>query len=140
MLTIERVIHAARNHVWDFLGDLEAWAGMLPTVDEIERVDGVGPIAVGSRFRVRQPGLAEATYEITEWQPGRAFTWQAPLRGVRTVATHHLRDHDSGSELTLGIAWHGPLAGPVRLTFRRKTLRFLDAEAATLARLAEARP
>jgi hypothetical protein len=137
MITTQRVIRAERSHVWKFLGDLESWDELLPTIDEIERLDGPGPVTVGSRFRVRQPGLAEATYEITDWRPGRAFAWQATMRGVRTVATHDLRSHGADSRLTLGIAWHGPLAGLVRLAFGRKTQRFVAEEAAALARLAE---
>lgn len=138
MWTTQRIIRAERDQVWRFLGDLESWDELLPTIDEIERLDGPGPITVGSRFRVEQPGLAAATYEITDWRPGRRFVWQADLRGVRTVATHDLYNNGPGSRLALGIEWHGPLAPLVRLAFRRKTQHFLDEEAAALARRAEA--
>lgn len=138
MWTSQRTIRAEPDQVWAFLGNLESWDDLLPTIDEIERLDGPRPITVGSRFRVRQPGLAEATYEITDWRPGRRFVWQAAMRGVRTTATHDLRRHGADSRLTLGIEWHGPLASLVGMAFGRKTQRFLDEEAAALARLAEA--
>ncbi|WP_341716357.1 SRPBCC family protein [Micromonospora sp. FIMYZ51] len=138
-ITVDRLIEADRAALWRVISDLDRWAEFLPTVDEIERLDGPGPITVGSSFRIRQPGLMAATYRITEWHPEADFTWVARSPGVRTTATHRLRPAGSAVSLQLGISWAGPGAALVRLLFGRRTRRFLDQEAAAFARLAEHR-
>ncbi|GIJ76841.1 Polyketide cyclase / dehydrase and lipid transport [Micromonospora phaseoli] len=116
---------------------LDRWAELLPTVNEVRRVDGPGPITVGSRFLVRQPGLAAATYQVTDWRPEAGFTWAARTAGVRTTATHVLHPEGDTTRLQLRIDWDGPGSRLVRVLFARRTRRLLEQEAATFASLAE---
>ena len=136
-IAVEQRVHADRSTLWRAVSDLDRWAEWLTTVDEISRIDGPGPIAVGSRFRVRQPGLAAATYEVTDWQPEAGFTWVARTAGVRTTATHGLVSEGAATRLRLGIDWAGPGARLVRLFYATRTQRFLEQEAAAFATLAE---
>ncbi|TDB84442.1 polyketide cyclase [Micromonospora fluostatini] len=137
-MTVERRVQADRGTVWRTMSDLDRWAEMVPTVTEISRVDGgTGPVTVGSRFRVRQPGLMPATYEITDWRPDEGFTWVARSAGVRTRADHWLRSDGAAVRLRLGIEWTGAGARLVRLLYGSRTRRFLKQEAAAFARLAE---
>ncbi|WP_270071110.1 SRPBCC family protein [Streptomonospora mangrovi] len=130
-------VEAAPETVWRFMGALDRWDRMLPTIDAISRVDGGGPaIGVGARFRVRQPGLAPAVYEVTDWRPNAGFTWQARSVGVTTVAAHTLRPDGTGTQVGLSITWTGPGAWPARALFTRKTRAFLAGELAAFARLA----
>jgi uncharacterized protein YndB with AHSA1/START domain len=137
MVTVERLIDADVQQVWDLVGDLERWDRMLPTVRHVTRLDGNGPPGVGSRFEVLQPGLPRAVYEVTEWEPGTGFTWVSTSPGVRTTATHELRAEQGRTRLSLGIAWTGPLTSAVRLLVGAKTRRMVEQEADTFARLAE---
>jgi uncharacterized protein YndB with AHSA1/START domain len=136
MITVARRIDADPEAVWRVLGDLDRWDRMLPTIDAIARVGDGGPVAVGTRFRVRQPGLVPAVYRVTEWRPNAGFTWEARTAGVRTVATHDLRPDGTGTELRLSIAWTGPGARLVRALVTRKASVFLTSEADAFAALA----
>nr|WP_275693456.1 SRPBCC family protein [Nocardioides sp. TF02-7] len=136
---MDRPARTTPEVLWSLMSDLERWAELLPTVDAIERLDDAdASIGVGSRFRVKQPGLMPARFEVTEWHPGSGFTWEAPGPGVRTRATHTLTRQDGLTLLRLGIEWTGPLAGLIRILLRGKTRRFLALEADTFVRLAEA--
>lgn len=136
---MDRSARTTPDVLWSLMADLERWAELLPTIDTVERLDDEDtPIGVGSRFRVKQPGLAPANFEVTEWRPGSGFTWEAPGPGVRTRATHTLAHQDGLTLLRLGIEWTGPLAWLIRILLRGKTRRFLALEADTFVRLAEA--
>lgn len=137
MITVERDVRATPAAVWSHLGELERWAEMVPTVDSVERVGAPGPVAVGSRFLVRQPGLAAAEYEVTDWRPGSGFTWVANAAGVRTEASHELSATAAGTRLSLAIEWTGPGAWLAKALFTRKARRYVELEAETFAGLAE---
>ncbi|MFE3460703.1 SRPBCC family protein [Nocardiopsis aegyptia] len=139
MIDVAKTVDADRSSVWQVMSDLDRWAEVMPTIDRISRVGEDGPITVGTRFRVRQPGLAEAVYEITAWEPGTGFTWQAKVAGVRTVASHDLRADGAGTRIRLGVEWTGPGAWLVRLLFARKTRAFITREVQALADLTEGR-
>ncbi|MBV2364479.1 SRPBCC family protein [Streptomonospora nanhaiensis] len=137
MITVARRVAADPASVWRVMSALDEWARMLPTVDAVSRVGDPGPVAVGSRFRVRQPGLAPAVYEVTDWRPEAGFTWEARTAGVRTVASHALVPDGAGTEIRLSIRWTGPGAWLARALFTRKTRAFLAAEADAFERLAQ---
>ncbi|NGM11540.1 SRPBCC family protein [Verrucosispora sioxanthis] len=135
-IAVERHVAADPATVWRIVSDVDRWAELLPTIDEIIRIDDAAPVTVGSRFRIRQPGLATARYEITDWRPGAGFTWQARTPGVRTTASHELRPEGSATRLRLSIDWDGPAARLVELLYGRRTRRLLEQEATVFARLA----
>ncbi len=138
MSRVERLIATSTDRVWNLVSDVERWDRMLPTMKRVARTDAhEGPPGVGARFEVMQPGLPKAVYEITEWRPGRGFTWESSAPGVRTVAGHELAAENGQTRLTLSIAWSGPLAGVVRLLLGAKARRMVEQEAETFARLAE---
>jgi uncharacterized protein YndB with AHSA1/START domain len=137
MVREERLITASPQRVWELLGELRRWDQLLPTMQQVTRVGADGPVGVGARFEVRQPGLPRAVYEITEWEPGRGFTWTASSPGVRTTAYHRLEPADGGTRLVLGVDWSGPLAGLVRVLAGAKAARMVAQEADTFRALAE---
>jgi hypothetical protein len=136
MISVTRRIAATPPQLWQLVGDVQRWPELVPTVDDVQRVGGVGPTAEGSRFRVRQPGLLPAMYEVTDWRPGVGFTWQASAPGLLTEATHDLRPDGAGTLLRLGIEWQGPLASAIRALVGRKARSYVDQEAAAFARAA----
>ncbi len=137
-LLAQAISTASPDRLWEVLSALANWPDHLPT---FEAVDAVGDAArdpgVGREFDVRQPGLPPARYEITEWIDGSAFTWVARSFGVRTTATHTITAHGQGCALVLTVDWSGPLAPLVRLLAGRRTQRYIDTEASTLARVSE---
>jgi hypothetical protein len=136
MLTHTATSAASPAQVWTVLSDLAQWPARLPTVDALTPLDGPEP-AVGRRYRLRQPGLATATWRVTRWEPGRGFTWVSRMTGVTTTATHDLTPTGGGgTSISLGIAWDGPLAGLVRRSFSTLTQEYLATEATTFTALA----
>lgn len=140
MILVEREIRTAPAEVWAVMSELDRWAELLPTVSSVERLSDPGPIAVGARFRVAQPGLATAVYEVTAWRPGAGFTWVASSGGVRTEAVHEARaDGEGRTRLALGITWSGSGAWVARVLFSGKARRYMTREAEAFAALAEGR-
>lgn len=137
MIFVERRVTADTTTTWGVISRLDDWHRLLPTVDDVTRVGPVGPVAIGSRFRLRQPGLPPAVYVVTEWEPEKGFTWESAAPGVRAIATHTLRSEGGATTLRLGIEWTGPGTPLMRLLLTGKARRYLSQEAATFARLAE---
>lgn len=127
---------ASVTEMWRLLCDVERWAEMLPTMTSVEAMQTAGPPAAGSRYRVRQPGLAPAVYEITEWHPQEGFVWAACTVGLVTTARHAISGVETGSQLELEIEWSGPLSPIIRRFYGRKALQMIETEATTFAHLA----
>ncbi|PRY58045.1 polyketide cyclase/dehydrase/lipid transport protein [Knoellia remsis] len=126
--------------LWEVVADVTSWPAELETFTSVTLSDDSPvPSGVGARYAVRQPGLAAAVYEVTEWDPGHSFTWVARAPGVVTTATHSVTPSSTGSTLTLGLGWTGLLAPMVRLLAGGRAERMVRYEADTLARLADHR-
>lgn len=124
--------------MWRLLCDVERWPEVLPTITSVEAMQTAGPPAVGSRYRVRQPGLATAVYEITKWHPDAGFVWAARAVGLVTTARHAISEVETGSQLELEIEWSGPLSPIIGYFYGSKALQMIETEAETFARLAHA--
>ena len=137
MITAESTSSAGCERLWSLVSDVEKWPEMLPTVTSVRALGPSGPVDRGSRFEVRQPGLAKAVWEVTEWQPGRGFGWVARSPGVVTTATHQVSAAGAGSRLDLTLEWSGPLAPVVRRFYGGRAARMVALEATTFADLAQ---
>lgn len=137
MIRAESTTETDGQRLWELVGDIERWPQLLPTVSSVNPLDDRSTCGIGSRFEVRQPGLAKAVWEVTQWQPGRRFTWAARSIGVLTTATHEVSADGSGARLTLTLDWSGPLAPLVRRVYGRRVATMVELEAATFARLAQ---
>ena len=83
-----------------------------------------------ARVRVEQPRLPTATWEVTELEPGRSYTWASPAPGLQSVAWHAVEPLGAGrSRVTLGIRQTGPL-GVVATLMGPLTRRYVDTEIA----------
>ena len=129
---------AAPDQVWAVLSDLDAWPEVLPTVDRVEREGPAAPHGVGTAYYVEQPRLRRARWEVTEWTPGKGFTWTSSAPGLSMTATHEVSATPSGgTEIVLGMHWSGLLSGPLGLLYGRMTRSYMEAEAAAFAARAE---
>jgi uncharacterized protein YndB with AHSA1/START domain len=112
MQTVERVIiNASPSAIWQVLADVERWPTWTPTVLEVEPLTSNGAkngLKVGARYRVVQPKLRPAVYEVTECAPHQAFTWIQKAPGATLIAEHRLTASDhSGTEVELSFATQG---------------------------------
>ena len=127
---------ASPERLWSLASDVERWGDRLPTV-AVVRPLGSGPIGVGSKFEVRQPGLPKAVWEVTDWQQGRSFTWVSTSPGLRSTAVHAVHGDGGASRLDLSLEWSGPLARVLELLIGRKARGMVETEANTFTGLAE---
>lgn len=122
-------IQATPNRVWEVLREIEHWPEWTSTTTGVERLDQ-GPLAMGSRTRIRQPGLLPAVWTVTEWdEKTRSFTWVNRRPGVHATARHRIEASGNGSRATLSVEFSG-LLGPLiaRLT-GAMTSRYIAIEA-----------
>jgi len=134
--TIE--IHAAPEKVWAVLIDVQRWPEWTASMQKVETRDP-GVLAVGSKVRIKQPKVPAVTWEVTELEPPRSFTWTATSPGVTTVAEHRITPlGPSTVEVHLGIRRSGPLARLVSALSANLTRRYVTMEAQGLKRRCEA--
>ena len=129
-------IAAPPERVWSVITDVERWPDRIPTVDSVERLDP-GPLAVGSRTRLRQPRLPEAVWTVTELDEGSSFTWESRSPGITVTAGHVVDEVAGGSRLDLSVTVSGPMSGPGWLMTRSLTKRYVETEAASIKQAAE---
>jgi uncharacterized membrane protein len=131
-------IDAPAATIWPELADVERWPEWTTSIRSVRRLDA-GPLAVGSRAKVKQPRLPTTVWEVTALEPDREFTWVAKSPGVRTVAVHRLEPRDGHTDLTLTLRQEGALGGLMARMLGGLTRRYVDTEANGLKRRAESR-
>lgn len=141
-------IDAAIDAIWAVLSDVERWPGWTPSMTRVERLDD-GPFGLGSRVRIRRPGLP-GTHQAAGAAGGGLATHRVHPRSVvhlgreerrvTSTAEHQLIAR-AGNPVTarLGIEQHGPLAPLVRPFIAGLTRRYVQMEAQELKRRCEER-
>ena len=124
-------IDAPAERVWEVMSDAERWREWTPSVTGI-RLLGGGPLAVGSRAVIRQPGFPPALWKVTSVEPGRGFTWVSAVPGIRVVAQHSVEPTAGGSRATLSLDLQGAFGGLFGRLTKGITERYLAYEAAGL--------
>jgi len=131
-------VAAAPEQVWAVLADVERWPEWTPMITRLQRVDS-GAFGVGSTARIKQPRLPTAVWRVTEFDPGRSFSWVSRRPGVRTEGGHRVTPAaGGGATVTLSVRQVGLLAGPVGLLAGGLIRRYVQTEAQNLKRRCEA--
>ena len=132
MRVVESVVTSARPElVWRVLTDVEHWRDWTPTVTEVKPL-GSTRMQLGARYRVVQPKLRPAIYEITEYDPDQRFTWEQKLPGGALVADHRIASRDGATEIELSFTSHGLLANVVAALFSKMIAQYVATEARSL--------
>jgi uncharacterized protein YndB with AHSA1/START domain len=131
--TISLDIAAPPERVWAVVADVERWPEWTPTVSQVTRLES-GPLAPGSRARIRQPRLPPAVWRVSELVPGRSFTWVNRSPGVRVIARHSVEPAGQGARITLSLDFAGILGPLVARWTRGLNQRYLALEAEGLSR------
>lgn len=130
-------IDATAEEVWAVYSDVERWPEWTQSVTSVERLD-TGPLAVGSRVRIRQPRLPTAVWTVTELVEGSHFLWEAKGPGLTTVGGHFVAAESEGTRATARLDQLGPGGAVIGLVTARLTRRYLDLEVAGLKARTEA--
>ena len=132
MRVVQRFITSARpDIVWQVLADVEHWREWTPTVVEIKSLSNNG-MRVGARYRVVQPKLRPAVYEVTECVPNQAFTWVQKLPGGGMIGDHRLSSRDGATEVELSFTSKGLFANIIGKMFSKLISDYVATEAKSL--------
>lgn len=121
-------IDAAPEEVWAVLADVERWPEWAGSMRNLEREDE-GEFGLGSRARLEITGVPSSIWQVTEFTPGRSFTWESKARGVASLADHRIDPDGGGTKLTLRTESSGLMATIFAPLIRRVARRNLQAEA-----------
>ena len=132
------LIDAPAAVVWETMTDVESYPSWTETMSEVRRLDA-GPLAAGSRVRIKQPKLGSHVWTVTEIEPGRSFTWVTSAPGARTVASHTIESTARGTRLVLRIDQRGVLGRLIARPLAKLTQRYIETEAAGCKAWSEAR-
>lgn len=102
-------IHTTPDIIWAVATDIERWPEWTPTVFSAKRLDD-GPFTVGSVALLKQPGLPDARWTVTELTDGARFVWETRIRGIHMIATHEVEATDAGAESKLSFETKGAFA------------------------------
>jgi uncharacterized membrane protein len=140
ILTTSAEARADLASAWAVLCDVTDWPRWTRSMTSVERLDD-GPLRLGSRARIKQPGMQPLVWEVTTFADQTEFSWTNHSPGVRTVGRHLVDANPEGStRITLELHQTGPLAGLLGLLFGRRNRRYLELEAAGLKAASEAAP
>lgn len=129
-------IQAPPQQVWEIYSDVERWPEWTASVTSVERLDP-GPLAIGSRARVRQPRLPTATWTVTELVADSHFLWEAKGPGLTTVGGHFVEADGNGTRAVARLDQHGPGGALIGWLTAGLTRRYLEMEVHGLRARAE---
>jgi uncharacterized protein YndB with AHSA1/START domain len=130
---------ATPEQVWARYADPASW----PAWDhETESVTVEGPMAVGTRGRLKPKGGPTTTFEFVEVEPGRGFTdvTRLPLTRLplaRLEFSHRIEPDGEATRFTHRVTITGPLSPLFARVVGRNVAAGLPGAMCTLARLAE---
>jgi carbon monoxide dehydrogenase subunit G len=111
--------------VWKLATDVTSWPQYMSTVQTVERLEA-GPLRLGASAMIKQPGQRKALWTVTEFTPGRTFSWVSQRRGMAMTGSHRVEPEGVGTRSTLTLTMSGPLApvlGPLLGPLMRRVLR-----------------
>jgi hypothetical protein len=131
MIQIETVdARADVGHVWRSYVTVENWPRWTRSISSARWLDS-GPMRIGHRAVVKQPGMPRMVWKVIALQDDAEFSWAARSPGVLITARHKVHANgDDTSRITLELEMTGPLAGVVNALTGRRNRRYLAMEAA----------
>jgi uncharacterized membrane protein len=130
-------IDATAERVWRAVTDVESWPQWTASMTTVQRLDP-GPLRVGSRARVKQPGLPTLVWQVSDLTEGTEFSWPTRTPGVTTTGMHKIAERPAGVRLTLTVRWEGIFASLTAALAGKRTRQNLAMEAAGFKAGAEA--
>ncbi len=122
-------IHAHAHDVWDVLMDVEQWPEWTSTMTRVTRLDD-GPLALGRRARIKQPGMISMEWSVTDIVANESFTWRATSPGLTLEALHALRPSGDDAVLVhLEVAVTGVVGSLASPLMKRRAGRAIRTEA-----------
>jgi hypothetical protein len=122
--------------IWQILADVSHWKDWTPTILDITPLTGEN-LQVGARYRVSQPEIKPAIYEVTACGPNEGFTWVQKMPGGGLFASHTIRVKDGSTNVELSFFSQGLLAAAASTLFSGKIRKLVSTEARCLKEKAQ---
>ena len=133
-------IDAPIERIWPALIDVQRWPQWTPTTTRVEPINDA-PFGAGARYKIFQPKLRPAIWEVTMVDPSKGFAWESRQAGIRVIAEHLLVEsrtaQTSRTQLTLRVIFSGLLSGIAGRLGGKLTQRYLSQECAGLKQYVE---
>ena len=134
-LTVD--IQAKPGVVWAVMADVTRWHEWTKSIQSIESLDAP-ELAVGRRYRVRQPKIAPAIWTVTELEPGRRFVWVTSWPALRVTGVHQIEPCGEFVRATLAVKYSGFLGRLMWRLTKVTTAEYVKMESVGLKKRAEA--
>ena len=118
-------IYAPQDRIWQATIDIESWPKWSPAMETIKRED-TGEFKSGSSALIKQKGMPETRWTVTEINAGNSFTWKGKALGINMTATHTLTPGEGAVTSLLRIEMEGlliTLLGPFMKLLVSKSLK-----------------
>ena len=105
-------IATSSKNIWAVMSDVERWHEWTPSITRIQLTDFL-PLHLGSHAVIKQPKFPAAKWEVTEFVPGKSFTWQSHGPGILVSASHQIEaiTADEVCTVRLRLGFSGVLGG-----------------------------
>jgi uncharacterized membrane protein len=129
-------INAPAEKVFAVLCDVENWPQWTSSMTRVRRLDR-GPLSMGSTARVEQPKLLPATWQVTEFDANRNFTWTTRMPGLEMKAGHWVQPQGNGSHVKLTFQFDGFVAPLISRFYAALIEKYMTAESQGLKKRSE---
>jgi uncharacterized membrane protein len=141
MPAVERsiVINVPAERIWEAFVNLGDWPVWNHHMREIRLLTDV-PLSMDSRARIVLKARLCSTWQVTEFSPGRSFTWDTSLFGSHLSFAHVVEPVNAGSRVVFRIEASRLTAPAASLVLRFSYGRFLNRSLKHLKESLEATP
>ncbi len=102
MLTVDRVIAAPTQAVWELLVDLDAWPQWGPPIRHAELNRPYDELKLHAAGYVSTYLPIAAPFVISDFEPGRYWAWT--VAGL-PATSHRVDPVNDGARVTIGVPW-----------------------------------
>jgi hypothetical protein len=131
-----RSIAAPAERIWSWLVAAPLWPSWFPNATKVTLLDGATQLAMGTRFRWSQSGVALESV-VREYVPNRRLAWFATSPLIQAYHAWDLGAHDDVVQMITDESQHGimpallgPILKPRMLAIHDLWLEKLDRQAA----------
>jgi len=104
------IVNARAEIIFKILIDVRNWNLWTKSIKRIELLNKSN-FETGTKIKIVQPKLLPITWEVTEIEKDRSFTWVSNSIGLKMTARHAIVQKEEGTFVELVTIYEGILSG-----------------------------